>query len=303
MKILIAGGSGFIGSALTRSMLADGHQVWILTRSPARVNLPAGAQALGWDGRSSQGWLDVFNRMDAVVNLVGETVGQWPWTEGRKRRIRESRVLGGQAMAEAFKLAESKPPVYIQTSGVGYYGPLGAKAVTESARAGKDFSAQVAVDWEASSASVDAIPGVRRAVIRNAIVLDTNKGILPLMALPVRLFVGGQMGSGQQGVSWIHIDDEVRAIRFLIENEGGRGIFNMCAPQPVSSAVFMRSLAKALGRPYWMPAPAFALKLILGEMSSMLLEGQYVLPQHLLDLGFVFKFTDVERAFGDLYPR
>jgi uncharacterized protein (TIGR01777 family) len=301
MNILISGGTGLIGSALTHSLLADGHQVWILTRSPARANLPAGAQAVGWDGRSSQGWLDVFASMDAVVNLAGETVGRWPWNSPRKLRIVASRVQAGLAMREAFERATKRPPVLIQASGVGYYGPLGAQPVTEAGRAGSDFMAQVAANWEASSASVDTLPDVRRAVIRTALVLDPHAGVLPLMALPARLFAGGPLGNGQQGVSWIHIDDEVRAIRFLIENERARGAFNLSAPHPVSDAVFLRALAKALGRPYWLPAPAFALKLFLGEMSTLLLDGQYALPERLLELGFVFKYEQVEAAFQALY--
>jgi uncharacterized protein (TIGR01777 family) len=301
MNILISGGTGFIGSALTRSLLTDGHKVWILTRSPARANLPAGAQAVGWDGRSSQSWLEVFARMDAVVNLAGETVGRWPWNSARKLRIVASRVQAGRAMNEAFERATKRPAALIQASGIGYYGPLDAQPVTEAGGAGNDFMAQVAANWEASSLEVEALPDVRRVVIRTALVLDPQEGVLPMMALPVRLFAGGPLGSGQQGVSWIHIDDEVRAIRFLIENERARGVFNLSSPHPVSNAVFLRALAKKLGRPYWLPAPAFALKLFLGEMSTLLLDGQYALPERLLDLGFVFKYEHVEAAFQALY--
>jgi len=301
MDILISGGTGFIGSALTRSLLAEGHQVWILTRSPARANLPAGAQAVGWDGRSSQGWLDVFARMDAVVNLAGESVGRWPWNAPRKLRIVASRVQAGLAMREAFERAAKRPAVLIQASGIGYYGPLGAQPVTEAGPVGHDFMAKVASYWEASSSTVDALPSVRRAVIRTALVLDPSKGVLPMMALPARLLAGGPLGNGRQGVSWIHIDDEVRAIRFLMENDRARGVFNLSSPHPVSSAVFLRALAKELGRPYWLPAPAFALKLFLGEMSTLLLDGQYALPERLMNLGFVFKYEHVEAAFQALY--
>jgi uncharacterized protein (TIGR01777 family) len=301
MNILISGGTGFIGSALTRSLLADGHKIWILTRNPAQANTPGDVHALGWDGRSCQGWLEAFAEMDVVINLAGETVGRWPWNPGRKKRIHDSRVQAGLAMTAAYQRAERKPPVLIQASGIGFYGPLGSQPVTEEARAGNDFMATVASAWEASTSSVDVLPGVRRVVIRTSLVLDTREGVLPLMALPVRLFAGGPLGNGQQGVSWIHIQDEIRAIRFLIDNDQARGVFNLSAPQPISSAEFIRSLAKELGRPYWVPAPALALKLILGEMSTLLLDGQYARPQRLLDLGFVFRFECAEQAFQALY--
>ena len=301
MNILISGGTGFIGSALMRSLVADGHKTWILTRDPSRFTPTAGVQPVAWDGRSSQGWLDVFSRMDAVVNLAGETIGAWPWTAERKKRILESRVAAGRAMLEAYERASDRPPVLIQASGVGYYGPLGPQQVSESGAPGKDFIAQVAIDWEDSTSRLDDLPGVRRVVIRTSLVLDTRQGVLPLMALPVRFFAGGPLGNGRQGVSWIHIDDEVRAIRFLIENQGARGPFNLSAPQPVSNAIFIQKLSAALGRPYWLPAPGFAMKLLLGEMSTLLLDGQYAIPGRLLDLGFQFNFQQVEAAFQTLY--
>lgn len=304
MNILIAGGTGFIGSALTRSLLADGHKVWVLTRSPARARLALapGAQAVGWDGRSVGNWLDVFSQMDAVVNLVGENVGRWPWTAERKQRIRDSRVAAGATLASAFQKASRRPAVLIQSSGVGYYGPCGSEPVTENNPAGSDFFASVAVDWEASSRLVDSL-GVRRVVIRTSLVLDSRAGILPLMALPIRLFAGGPLGDGKQGISWIHIEDHIRAICFLLENQRAIGAFNLSAPNPLSNADFMAALAKTLRRPYWLPVPAFALRLALGEMSTLLLDGQFALPQRLVNLGFVFKFETVSEAFKSLFER
>lgn len=300
MNVLIAGGTGFIGSALTQSLLADGHKVWALTRTPDRVRLSAGAQAVGWDGRTLGGWLDVFSQMDAVVNLVGENVGQWPWTTERKRRIRNSRVEAGAALANAFQKASRRPAVLIQASGVGYYGPCGSEPISETSPAGSDFFASVAADWEASTRIVDSL-GVRRVVIRTSLALDARGGILPLMALPVRLFLGGRLGNGKQGVSWIHIVDHVRAVRFLLENEKAMGAFNLSAPNPLSNADFMAALAKALGRPYWFPIPAFALRLALGEMSTLLLDGQYAIPQRLVNLGFTFKYETASEAFKALF--
>lgn len=300
MKVLISGGSGFIGSALTRSLLADGHQVWILTRQPARRHLPAGVQPVHWDGRTSQGWLSVLAQMDAVVNLGGENVGQWPWTEKRKQAILNSRVEAGLAFAEAFQKVDRKPAVLIQASGIGYYGPCGSEAITEETPAGNDFMASVATHWEASTRLIDSL-GVRRVVMRTSLVLDAHRGVLPLMALPVRLFAGGPLGNGRQGVSWIHLEDEVRAIRYLMENEKARGVFNLSAPNPLPNADFVRLLAQALARPFWLPVPAFALRLLLGEMSTLLLDGQFVIPQRLVNLGFVFNYEVAHQAFQNLF--
>jgi uncharacterized protein len=300
MNILISGGSGFIGSALTRSLLADGHKVWVLTRSPARTRLLEGVQSVRWDGRTCQGWIGVFSQMDAVVNLAGETVGKWPWTNRRKKLIRDSRVDAGLAIADAFQKVDKKPAVLIQASGVGYYGPCGTETVAEDSPAGNDFMATVASSWEASTRIVDSL-GVRRVIIRTSLVLNARQGVLPLMALPVRFWAGGPLGNGKQGVSWIHLEDEVCAIRYLLENDKARGAFNLSAPNPLPNAEFIRTMAQALSRPYWLPAPAFLLKMALGEMSTLLLDGQFVIPQRLVNLGFVFRFETAQEAFHDLF--
>lgn len=299
MNILIAGGAGFIGSRLTESLLRDGHQVWILSRNPGRLSLPRGAQALNWDGRSTRGWGGRVSEMDALINLAGATIGAWPWSEARKQLILSSRVDAGRAMAEAIQAASQRPKVLIQASGIGYYGPSTVRGLTEKTPAGNDYLAGVAKQWEASSQPVDAL-GVRRVVIRTAVALDRSAGILPLMSLSVKLFVGGPLGSGRQGVSWIHIEDEIRAIRFLLEHEEAVGAFNLTAPNPLSNAEFMRALADAFKRPYWLPAPAFAMRLVLGEMSTLVLDGQFAVPARLLDLGFTFKYPTLPAALQAL---
>ncbi len=302
MKLLIAGGSGFLGTALTKSLLADGHHVSVLTRNPQRVTLPAGASALAWDGRSLGAWQTEFSGMDAVINLVGENVGQWPWTEQRKRIMRASRVEAGAALARAFEQTSRRPPVLIQASGIGYYGPSDRRDLTEQAPAGQDFFSQLACDWEASSASVEAL-GVRRVVLRTSLVLDSRAGILPLMALPVRFFAGGPLGNGLQGVSWIHLADHVRALRFLLENDQAVGPYNITAPQPLSNSEFIATLAQVLRRPAWLPAHAFALRLALGEMSTLLLDGQYAVPARLAGLSFKFQYETARAAFTALFSR
>lgn len=299
MRVLISGGTGMIGSELAVSLLADGHSVWVLTRSPGSVRVPPGAQAVGWDGHTTKGWGELMNRIDAVVNLVGERLVGWPWTPARKARFWTSRVEGGRAISEAIQQASHRPQVLVQASGVNYYGPHGPESVSESDPAGEDELAQLCLVWEASTRSVESL-GVRRAIVRSAIVLSGADGILPIMMLPVRLYVGGPLAGGLQGLPWIHIRDEVAALRFLLDNEQGLGPFNLTAPQPVSSGDFLHTLAQVLGRPYWFPVPAFALRLALGGMSALVLAGQYLRPRRLQDLGFTFKFNHVEEALRDL---
>jgi uncharacterized protein len=299
MRILISGGTGMIGTALMGSLLADGHQVWVLTRSPGTTRLPKGATALGWDGRTSAGWGEVVSQVDAVVNLVGERLSKWPWTKEQKQRFFDSRVEGGRALVEAIKAASARPKVLIQASGVNYYGPHDEVPVTEADGPGNDFLAELCKAWEASTEPVESL-GVRRVIIRTAIVLSAWEGILPIMLLPVKAFVGGPLGGGRQGLPWIHLDDEVAAIRFLLENQSASGAYNLTSTVPISSAQFTRAAAKTLHRPYWLPVPAFAMRWVLGEMSTLVLDGMYLQPKRLQELGFSFRFRDVETALRDL---
>jgi uncharacterized protein (TIGR01777 family) len=299
MRILIGGGSGLIGTALTKSLLADGHTVWVLTRNPEKSHLPQGAVALSWDGRTVGSWADTLSRVDAVVNLAGETLARWPWTRQRKLRLWDSRVLAGRTLTQAIQAASPRPQVLIQASGVNFYGPHQQELVTEGDGPGTDFLARLCVDWEASTRPVEAL-GVRRAVIRSAVVFAPKGGILPLMLLPVRLFAGGPLGSGRQGLAWIHLADEVAAIRFLLENQDARGPFNLTAPDPLSNAAFTRTAARLLRRPYWLPAPAFALRLVLGQMATLVLDGAYLRPARMQALGFTFHFASLGDALKDL---
>jgi uncharacterized protein len=299
MRILITGGTGMIGTALTKSLLADNHQVWVLTRKPLTANVTEGVRAVGWDGRSSMGWGELVSQMDAVVNLVGERTSKWPWTKSLKKRFWDSRVNGGRALVEAIQAASPRPKVLIQASGVNYYGSRDLVPVSEAAAPGTDFLADLCKAWENSTEPVEKM-GVRRAIIRSAIVLSIQDGILPIMMFPVKLFLGGPLGSGRQGLPWIHLEDEIAATRFLLENPGASGPFILTSPVPISSAEFIRDVAKQLHRPYWMPVPAFVLRLALGGMSSLVLDGAYLLPRRLQELGFRFRYATVEAALGDL---
>lgn len=301
MNVLLTGGTGLIGSALTRRLLADGHHVSILSRSPQKyaADFP-GAELLKWDGRTPDGWAHALTRADAVVNLAGAGVADKRWTPARKRLILDSRMNAGHALQKAIEQSAHKPAVLIQSSAVGYYGENpGDTPLTEDAPPGDDFLARVCVEWEASTAAVESL-GVRRAIIRTGVVLAANGGALPRMALPFRFFAGGRIGSGKQWTPWIHIADEVAAICFLLENDSAHGAFNLSAPAPVPNAEFSRALAQALHRPALFPVPPPALKIMFGEMAGVLLGGQRAIPQKLQSLGFTFQFSDVAAALRDL---
>ena len=305
MNILIFGGTGFIGSALVEALSAQGDECHVVTR---RANGLVGgkAQYHTWDGHDIQQVVSLMDSADAIVNLAGETIGKWPWSTTHKQRVIQSRVRIGQQIASVFTngmLPTKKDRVYIQSSGVGYYGNSAQPNMDEMAPAGSDFLAHVAQEWEASTSVLDNVAGIRRCVIRTSLVLGRDAGALPMMALPVRFFAGGPLGDGNQGVSWIHIDDEVNAIIYLVKTPSCKGVFNFSAPQPVTNKHFMQVLARVLHRPSWLPAPAFALRLALGEMSTLLLDGQYAWPKALLDNGYIFRYPTIEAALMDLYKK
>lgn len=300
MHVIITGGSGLIGSVLAANLVSDGHKVTVLSRSPQRDHgLPEGVDVVGWDARTAQGWGHLADGADAIVNLAGEGLADGRWTPERKRRIRESRLNAGQAVVQAIEAATDKPEVLVQASAVGYYGPSGDEILDEDAPPGNDFLAQVCVDWEAATASVSQL-GVRRPVIRSGVVLSTAGGALPRLLLPFKLFVGGPLGNGRQYFPWIHIEDEVRAIRHLIEQADATGPYNLTAPHPPTNAEFVQKLGQVMGRPALMPVPAFALKLLFGEMSTVLLDGQRALPKRLQESGFAFEFSGAVAALTDL---
>ena len=300
MRTIITGGSGLIGRVLAAELVAAEHEVIVLSRTPGRVGgLPAGARAVGWDGRSAEGWQDLADGATAIVNLAGESIAAGRWTAARKQRIAASRHQAGAAVVQAVAGATTRPQVVIQASAVGYYGPRGDEKITEDSTAGDDFLAQVCVPWETSTEEVERL-GVRRAIIRTGIVLSRDGGALPQMMLPFRLFAGGPLGSGRQGFPWIHLADEVSAIRWLIEREDASGPFNLAAPETLTNAEFGRVLGRVMRRPSFMPTPGFALRLVLGELSTLLLDGQRQVPQRLLDLGFTFRFPTAEAALRDL---
>lgn len=306
MRVVITGGSGLIGSALARHLGSAGYDAVVLTRSMSRVGpLPPGVRAQEWDGLTSKGWVNLLDEETYVVHLAGESIAEGRWTEDRKRRIRESRVASGEAVAEAVREAPRKPRAVLQGAAVGYYGPRGDEEILEGQPPGRGFLAEVSVDWEASTAEVETL-GVRRVILRTGVVLAREGGALPKMSLPFRLMAGAPLGSGRQWLPWIHIADEVGAIRFLIEREDAQGPFNLVAPKPVTN----RELGDVLGRVLRRPSPLQALglgvpepvfRVMLGEMADAVLDSQRALPSRLLQLGYTFRFPDVESALRDLF--
>lgn len=297
MKILMAGGSGFLGTALVNLLRQDGHVIYILTRKT-----PRHPNHIHWDGRTMQGWAERMNEMDAVVNLTGFGLEHWPWTRRQKKKFESSRVIPGHALVSAIEAASRRPKVFLQSSGINRYGLRGEGLADEFTPAADDFLAQLTVKWEAATQRVEEL-GVRRVVVRSAVVLARKGGLFPLMALPVRLFFGGRLGNGSQAMPWIHLVDEIHAMQFLLKNGNSRGAYNLIAPTPTSNAEFMRAIAKALHRPFWFHVPKFLLKLALGEMNLLITEGRYSQPRRLLEEGFIFLFPRIENALENIYSK
>jgi uncharacterized protein (TIGR01777 family) len=306
MRVIITGGTGLIGKALVNSLSKDDHEVIVLSRNKNKKGgLPANVGLVEWDAQSAKGWGELADGAGAIVNLAGESIageGFPPkrWTPARKKRILESRINAGKAIVEAVTAAAHKPSVVIQSSAVGYYGTHADENIPEGHPPGNDFLAGVCKQWEASTEPLETM-GVRRCVIRTGLVLSSRGGSLPMIALPFRLVAGGPIGSGKQQMPWIHIDDEVSAIKFLINTPSAIGAYNLSTPNPLTNEQFGKALARALKRPYYLPAPGFAFKLAFGELSMILLEGQRAVPRRLQEAGFLFHYPEAEGAMRDLF--
>ena len=300
MRVLITGGSGLIGRALVNELVHHGHEPVVVSRDPNRLRgFVEGIETARWNAVDAEQLAAALEGADALVHLAGESIASGRWTSERKERILDSRVRSSRAVSEAMALLGRPPAVLLQGSAVGYYGPRGDEEVDETGSAGDDFLARVCVAWEEASAAVEEL-GVRRAVLRTGVVLARDGGALSRMALPFRLFAGGPVGSGDQWLPWTHLADEVGAIRFLLEHADARGAFNLVAPQPVTNRQLARVLGKVLRRPAFIPTPGFVLRLALGEMATLVLDGQRAVPRGLGALGCEFRFRDLESALRDL---
>ena len=273
-----------------------------LSRNPKRggESLPPQVKIVNWDARTAEGWADLADGAYAIINLAGENIGSGRWTERKKRMILESRLTAGKAVIEAVEKLENKPKVVIQASGIGYYGDRGDEVLDEFSSPDSGFLTEVAKRWEESTKKVESF-GVRHVIIRTGVVLGAGGGFLSRVLLPFRLFVGGRLGSGKQWIPWIHIDDEVGVIVFLMEKEKLQGVFNLTAPNPLTSEEFFRFLGKAMRRPSWLPVPNFVLRLLLGEMAQeLILSGQRAMPKRLLDSGYDFLYPYAESALRQI---
>jgi uncharacterized protein len=308
-RYVMAGGSGFLGRSLAEALAGDGHEVVVLTRGlapGARRHDPGsgrpGVTAVGWAPDDSAGpWAQELEGAAAVVNLAGTSIAGGRWSAAQKTRIRESRLVATRSLVAAISGAAQSPALLVSGSAVGYYGRGGDETLTEAAPAGSDFLAGVCQAWEAEAMRA-ARPGVRVAIVRTGLVLDRRGGALPRMLPPFKLFAGGPLGSGRQYMSWIHRADWVGLVRWIAATDTASGAFNATAPRPVTNAEFSRELGRVLRRPSWLPAPAFALRLLLGEMAdALLLTGQRVLPARAMSLGYAFRFPNLDQALEDIF--
>jgi len=302
MNVLIAGGSGFLGKALATRLLEAGHTVSILSRNPSatRQSFPDRVAVEQWDARTVGSWIRLVEGADAVVNLTGESIGAKRWTQTQKERILSSRIDSTRAIVEALRQANRRPRVLVNQSAVGYYGNVPFVPVEEDHPPGNDFLAHVAVQWETEARKATDL-GVRVVIPRTGVVLSAQGGALPRLLPPFRFFIGGPLGSGSQWFPWIHLDDEIGAMMFVVEKETIEGAVNFAAPGSVTMKEFCAALGKVLHRPSWAPVPGFVLKLILGEMAGpLLLHGQRVVPRKLLDAGYAFRFPTVYEALQDI---
>jgi len=283
-------------------LVNNGFEVMILTRSSAdkqKENRTSGVSYELWDGKTADGWGDLINGTYAVINLAGENLSSGRWTDERKQRILESRINAGRAIVEAIKVADQRPSLVIQSSAVGFYGAHGDEELDETNAPGKDFLSRVCVDWENSTRSVTEY-GVRHIVVRLGVVLSKYGGAFPKMVFPFKFFAGGPIGTGNQYISWIHPEDVAESILFMMNSPDVSGTYNLSAIESVNNRVFSKTIGAVLRRPSFLPVPSLAMKVIFGEMSTVLLDGQRVTPRKLVNLGYQFRFPNIKLALEDL---
>lgn len=299
MKVAIAGGSGFVGTALTEELLKGNHEVYILTRNPDQPKPDAAVHFVLWLNEAAHPEQELEG-IDVFVNLAGESLNSGRWTDDRKRRIVESRMQSSKEMVRILSQLRKKPKIVISASAIGYYGTSETNTYIEAtASDGDDFLSRTVKLWEKEA--MKAAPFTERIVLtRFGVILDGKEGALPSIVLPYKLFGGGKIGCGRQWMSWIHIRDVVRALTFCMDHQEIQGPVNFTSPNPVHMDEFGRGVGKVLHRPHWFPVPGFMLKMLLGEMSVLVLEGQKVIPEKLQTHQFDFSYPTLLPALEDL---
>ena len=299
MHILLTGGTGLIGRALCRYWQAQGHQLSVWTRHPEKVAALCGPQV-----RAIRTLQELDQApLDAVINLAGAPIADRPWTHKRKALLWSSRIALTETLLAWLETREHKPRVLVSGSAVGWYGDGGERELSEdSPPVNEDFASQLCIAWEETAQRAEAL-GVRVVLVRTGLVLSSEGGFLSRLLLPFKLGLGGPIGNGRQWMPWIHIDDQIALIDFLVHQDEARGPYNACAPKPVRNREFAKSLGRVLRRPALIPLPAFVLRLALGELSLLLLGGPRAVPARLLETGFTFQFTDLSAALDDVSSR
>ena len=299
MRVIVTGGTGLIGQSLVEVLMRHDYEIIVVSRDPVLAaqtfrRRGLSVRAVGWDGRTAQGWGELIDAKSALVNLAGASPAHWRWTNSYKARILESRLRAGEAVMQAIE-QYGPPEVLVQASAAGYYGDRGQDILAEASAPGAGFRAETCQAWEESTAHTT----VRRCVLRTGIVLDTHVGALPSLLLFARL-MGSRLGDGRQWIPWMHKRDVARAIQFLIEDRALSGPFNLCAPQPATNQAFLRVARRLLKRFPVFPLPAFALRLLLGEMSSVVLDSERMLPRRLMEAGFAWDYPELDTALRHL---
>ncbi len=295
MNIFITGGTGFIGSALTKRLIEQGHEVTVLSRSPEKVAQLCGAsvKALG-----SLSQLKAEDNYQIIINLAGAPIVDARWSEARKQLIRESRIGLTEQLLSCIARMNIKPELLISGSAIGYYGDQGDTMLSEQSIPAEDFSGQLCIDWEAAAKQAEQF-GVRVCLIRTGLVIANGGGFLQRMLLPFRLGLGGRIGDGRQWMSWIHRQDWINIALTMMADVTMQGAYNATSPNPVTNAEFTRILAQCLKRPALLPVPAWVLKMLLGEMAELVLGSQRVLPERLLAQGYKFQYDDLAAALNE----
>ncbi len=300
MRVIITGGTGLIGRALVQDLAHGDYEIVVLSRNPtlaAHIFQQQGLtniQTVGWDAQTAQGWGELISRESAIANLAGASPAHWRWTQSYRARILESRLRAGEAVMQAIE-HYGPPEVLVQASAAGYYGDRGQELLTEASTPGQGFRAEVCRAWEASTAGAQT----RRCILRTGFVLDTHAGAFPPL-LHFAHLLGSRLGDGQQWIPWIHKRDVAKAIRFLLEHRMLSGPFNLCAPEAATNEDFLRMVRRVLKRFSLFPLPAFALRVLLGELSTVVLDSQHLVPQRLGEAHFLFDYPRLDQALHHL---